>query len=111
MKRGFTKTPEANREVDDVGNAFAKNVRVAAASASSLKEPAKLLDIPLGDPRVRSKLRFDVVTAKVIETAGKKHVVSMKLDRCRKEVLLLLLFRIKSTWTTIALCSSRVHPC
>ena len=79
MKRGFTKTPEANSEVDDVGNAFAKNVRVAATSGASSKEPAKLLDIPLGDPRVRSKLRFDVVTAKVIETAGKKHVVSMKL--------------------------------
>ena len=79
MKRGFTKTPEANREVDDVGNAFSKNVRVAATSGASCKEPAKLLDIPLGDPRVRSKLRFDVVTAKVIETAGKKHVVSIEL--------------------------------
>ena len=83
MKRGFTKTPEANREVDDVGNAFAKNVRVrvSATSGASCKEPAKLLDIPLGDPRVRSKLRFDVVTAKVIETAGKKHVVSIEFDR------------------------------
>ena len=110
MKRGFTKMPEANREVDDVGNAFAKNVRVAATSGASSKEPAKLLDIPLGDPRVRSKLRFDVVTAKVIETAGKKHVVSMKLGRGRKEVGSYIHFRIKSTWTTIALCSLRVNP-
>ena len=85
MKRGFTKTPEANREVDDVGNAFAKNVRVAGPSAASCKEPAKLLDIPLGDPRVRSKLRFDVVTAKVIETAGKKHVVSKSFTKWRTD--------------------------
>ena len=32
--------------------------------------------IPIGDPKVRSKLRFEVVTARVIETGGKKHVVS-----------------------------------
>ena len=75
MRRGFTKTPEENNTADGVSNTFAKSVRIST-SAASCKEPAKLLDIPLGDPRVRSKLRFDVVTAKVIETAGKKHVVS-----------------------------------
>ena len=32
--------------------------------------------IPIGDPKVRSKVRFEVVTARVIETGGKKHVVS-----------------------------------
>ena len=84
VKRGFTKTPEENNTVDDVSNTFAKNVRIAT-SAASCKEPAKLLDIPLGDPRVRSKLRFDVVTAKVIETAGKKHVVSKSFTKWRTD--------------------------
>ena len=81
VKRGFTKTPQEDNTVVDVSSTFAKNVRVSTAAAASSKEPAKLLDIPLGDLRVRSKLRFDVVTAKVIETAGKKHVVSKSVWR------------------------------
>jgi len=43
---------------------------VAAAAA-----PAELKVIPTGDPRVRARLRFDVVTARVNEKAGKKYVV------------------------------------
>ena len=35
-------------------------------------------EIPIGDLKVRPKLRFEVVTARVIETAGKKHVVSQQ---------------------------------
>ena len=30
----------------------------------------------LGDMKIRSKLKFEVVTAKVVEESGKKHVVS-----------------------------------
>ena len=37
-------------------------------------EPAELKEIDFCDPRQRPKLKFEVVTAKVIETAGKKHV-------------------------------------
>ena len=37
--------------------------------------PVNIRPIPIGDPKVRSKIRFEVVTAKVVETAGKKHVV------------------------------------
>ena len=54
VKRGFTKPPTegTNSVVDDVSNTFAKNVRVSnAAAAASSREPAKLLDIPLGDHR------------------------------------------------------------
>ena len=39
-------------------------------------EKMEIKPIPIGDPKVRSKLRFEVVTARVIETGGKKHVVS-----------------------------------
>ncbi len=39
-------------------------------------KPAEIKPIPIGDPKVRSKLRFDVVTARVNEKAGKKYVVS-----------------------------------
>jgi hypothetical protein len=31
----------------------------------------------LGDMKIRSKLKFEVVTAKVVEESGKKHVVRM----------------------------------
>ena len=52
VKRGFTKPPPEgnNSVVNEVSNTFAKNVRVSSAAASS-REPAKLLDIPLGDHR------------------------------------------------------------
>ena len=39
-------------------------------------EKMEIKPIPIGDPKVRSKVRFEVVTARVIETGGKKHVVS-----------------------------------
>ena len=39
-------------------------------------EKIDIRPIPIGDPKIRSKIRFEVVTARVIETAGKKHVVS-----------------------------------
>lgn len=37
-------------------------------------EKIDIRPIPIGDPKIRSKIRFEVVTARVIETAGKKHV-------------------------------------
>lgn len=41
-----------------------------------VRNPVELKHIHVGDTKVRSKLRFEVVTARVIETGGKKHVVS-----------------------------------
>ncbi|CAB4063570.1 unnamed protein product [Lepeophtheirus salmonis] len=32
-------------------------------------------EIPIGDPRIRSKIKFQVVTAHVTEAGGKKHVL------------------------------------
>jgi hypothetical protein len=34
----------------------------------------------LGDMKIRSKLKFEVVTAKVVEESGKKHVVRTPKD-------------------------------
>jgi len=42
--------------------------------SSSQSGPAQIKAIPIGDHKIRSKLRFEVVTAKVAECAGKKHV-------------------------------------
>ena len=50
--------------------------RSAGAYAIQESEKIEIKPIPIGDPKVRSKIRFEVVTARVIETGGKKHVVS-----------------------------------
>lgn len=48
----------------------------ASLGAKEASEPVNIPVIPHGDPRVRSKLKFEVITARVSETAGKKHVVN-----------------------------------
>jgi len=48
--------------------------RSAGAYAVQETEKIEIKPIPIGDPKVRSKIRFEVVTARVIETGGKKHV-------------------------------------
>ena len=40
------------------------------------KKTVELKHIHTGDTKVRAKVRFEVVTARVLETGGKKHVVS-----------------------------------
>ena len=40
------------------------------------KKSVELKHIHTGDTKVRAKVRFEVVTARVLETGGKKHVVS-----------------------------------
>merc|ERR1712111_202954 len=49
---------------------------VSAASQVRQEDlpPAVIKPIPVGDHKVRSQLRFEVVTARVVEVAGKKHV-------------------------------------
>lgn len=52
------------------------NLRVSAGSQVRQEDlpPAVIKPIPIGDHKVRSQLRFEVVTARVVEVAGKKHV-------------------------------------
>jgi hypothetical protein len=45
------------------------------AQADAHKAPVEIKPVPIGDQKLRSKLRFDVVTAKVREESGKKYVV------------------------------------
>jgi len=47
---------------------------VTRKDTSTVTAPVEIKPIPIGDPKNRSKLTFEVVTARVIETAGKKHV-------------------------------------
>ena len=50
--------------------------RSGGAYAAQENEKVEIKPIPIGDSKIRSKIRFEVVTARVIETGGKKHVVS-----------------------------------
>jgi len=59
---------------------------VAQAKPPPLK-PVELLPVHIGDQKLRSKLKFVVVTAKVVEEQGKKHVTySIMVKRAAGEV-------------------------
>lgn len=50
-------------------------------------KPAEIKPVHIGDQKLRSKLKFDVVTAKVVEEQGKKHVTySILMKRAGGEV-------------------------
>ena len=40
-----------------------------------MTSPVEIKPVRIGDPKIRSKITFEVVTARVIESGGKKHVV------------------------------------
>jgi len=50
-------------------------------------KPAEIKPVNIGDQKLRSKLKFDVVTAKVVEEQGKKHVAyTIMMKRAGGEV-------------------------
>jgi len=50
-------------------------------------KPAEIKPVHIGDQKLRSKLKFDVVTAKVVEELGKKHVTyTIMMKRAGGEV-------------------------
>ena len=51
-------------------------IKSGPTATQDIRNPVELKLIHVGDTKVRSKLRFEVVTARVLETGGKKHVVS-----------------------------------
>jgi len=65
-------------------------VRAGDVSARSNSVPAKPVEIKpvhIGDQKLRSKLKFEVVTAKVVEEHGKKHVTyTVMMKRAGGEV-------------------------
>lgn len=60
--------------VGHIGSTQNSTGRSTGAYAIQEQEKIEIKPIPIGDPKVRSKIRFEVVTARVIETGGKKHV-------------------------------------
>ena len=48
---------------------------MARKDNSTVTSPIEIKPVKIGDPKARSKLSFEVVTARVIEIGGKKHVV------------------------------------
>ena len=61
--------------VGHIQNKQVPTERSGGAYAVQENEKIEIKPIPIGDPKIRSKIRFEVVTARVIETGGKKHVV------------------------------------
>ena len=45
---------------------------------ATVTSPVEIKPVKIGDPKTRSKITFEVVTARVLESGGKKHVVCSK---------------------------------
>ena len=69
----FHKVPHRGAEVRQLPPQQTRHL--AKKDTSTVTAPIEIKPIPIGDPKNRSKLTFEVVTARVIESAGKKHVV------------------------------------
>ena len=63
--------------IGHIGISQGSGGQTGAALATHESEKVEIKPIPIGDQKVRSKIRFEVVTARVIETGGKKHVVKI----------------------------------
>jgi len=62
--------------LDNLSNDLHPKCLVRASHPAEVdRKPVELKMIHVGDTKVRAKLRFEVVTARVIESGGKKHVV------------------------------------
>jgi len=68
------------REVGRVGEALGRSSTVPV-------KPIEIKPVHIGDQKLRSKLKFEVVTAKVVEEHGKKHVTyTVMMKRAGGEV-------------------------
>jgi len=87
---------EENEEVINRGQQQNRNQRVTEAQAGrnggqAKKErpskPVEIKPVNIGNHKLRSKLKFDVVTAKVVEEQGRKHVAyTIMMKRASGEV-------------------------
>jgi len=50
------------------------NSSITKKDSATVTSPVEIKPIRIGDPKIRSKITFEVVTARVIESGGKKHV-------------------------------------
>ena len=67
-KAEASEVPERLTEVRQMG------LPVSKKDIATVTSPVEIKQIKIGDPKLRAKLGFEVVTARVIESAGKKHV-------------------------------------
>jgi len=73
-------TGGGGREVGRVGEALGRSNTVPV-------KPIEIKPVHIGDQKLRSKLKFEVVTAKVVEEHGKKHVTyTVMMKRAGGEV-------------------------
>lgn len=73
-------TGGGGREVGRVGEALGRSSTVPV-------KPIEIKPVHIGDQKLRSKLKFEVVTAKVVEEHGKKHVTyTVMMKRAGGEV-------------------------
>ena len=66
---------------------FAQAGRNGQAKKERPSKPAEIKPVNIGNHKLRSKLKFDVVTAKVVEEQGRKHVAyTIMMKRASGEV-------------------------
>ena len=69
--------PQRGTEVRQLALPIQQASSITKKDSATVTSPVEIKPVRIGDPKIRSKITFEVVTARVIESAGKKHVVSV----------------------------------
>ena len=68
--------PQRGAEVRQLTLPIQQNsLPITKKDSATVTSPVEIKPVRIGDPKIRSKITFEVVTARVIESGGKKHVV------------------------------------
>ena len=68
--------PQRGAEVRQLNLPIQQNsLPITKKDSATVTSPVEIKPVRIGDPKIRSKITFEVVTARVIESGGKKHVV------------------------------------
>lgn len=88
----FKDDPESDRtngerKVEAGAGTRVADIKPSVRSAIAPVKPVEIKPVHIGDQKLRSKLKFEVVTAKVVEEHGKKHVTyTVMMKRAGGEV-------------------------
>jgi len=66
--------PQRGTEVRQLALPIQQTSSITKKDSATVTSPVEIKPVRIGDPKIRSKITFEVVTARVIESAGKKHV-------------------------------------
>jgi len=67
--------PQRGAEVRQLNLPIQQNsLPITKKDSATVTSPVEIKPVRIGDPKIRSKITFEVVTARVIESGGKKHV-------------------------------------